>query len=174
MRAVLFASFVAMSGSAAAEVVSADARGFEVSNSVNLFIPIARAYAAFGKVGSWWGDDHTYSGKAANMRLALNPGGCFCETLPKGGGVQHMRVALVQPNQRIVMTGLLGPVLYEGAGGVMDVKFEGLTAGTRVTMTYRAAGFVNGNADKMAPLVDSVLADQMKRYAAFAAKGGGK
>jgi hypothetical protein len=32
-----------MSGSAAAEVVSADARGFEVSNSANLFIPVARA-----------------------------------------------------------------------------------------------------------------------------------
>ena len=31
-----------------------------------------------------------------------------------------------------------------------------------------------GDADKLAPLVDSVLSDQVKRYRGFAAKGGGK
>ena len=72
------------------------------------------------------------------------------------------------------MTGSLGPLLYEAASGVMDVKFEQIAGGTKVTLNYRAAGFANGNADKMAPLVDSVLADQMKRFRTFAARGGGK
>lgn len=175
MRSVLFAGLVAMSTPAAAEVVTADARGFEVSNSVNLVIPVPQAYAAFGLISAWWSDQHTYSGKAANLKLSLQPGGCFCEAIPESrGGVEHLRVAVVQPNERIVMTGLLGPVLYEAAGGVMDVKFERIAGGTRVTMTYRAAGFVKGNGDKMAPIVDTVLAEQLKRYRVHAAKGGGK
>ena len=54
----------------------------------------------------------------------------------------------------------------------MDVKFERIAGGAQVTMNYRAAGFAKGNGDKMAPLVDQVLAEQMKRFRAFAAKGG--
>jgi hypothetical protein len=37
-----------------------------------------------------------------------------------------------------------------------------------VTLDYRAAGFFNGGADKLAPAVDQVLADQVRRYRAYA------
>jgi len=174
MRKFLFAGLAFLSAPAAAEVVSADTHGFEVQETVNLVVPINQAYAAFGRLGNWWNSDHSYSGDARNIRLALQPGGCMCESNPKGGGVEHMRVAVVMPNERIVMTGSLGPLLYEAASGVMDVKFDKIAGGTKVTLNYRAAGFANANADKMAPLVDSVLADQMKRFRTFAARGGGK
>ena len=175
MRSFLFAGLLFLSAPAAGEVVSADAHGFEVANSVSLVIPVGQAYAAFGRVGAWWSDSHTYSGKAANMKLPLQAGGCFCETLPEnGGGVEHMRVVVVQPGERIVMTGSLGPVLFEAASGVMDVRFERIAGGAKVTLNYRAAGFAKGNADQLAPLVDAVLAEQLKRYRAYAAKRGGK
>src|SRR5687768_5325987 len=174
MRSFLFAGLLLVAAPAGAEVVSAGPNGFEVSNSVNLVIPVNQAYAAFARLGAWWGDSHTYSGKAANMRLSLQPGGCFCETIPDGGGVEHLRVAVVQPNERIVMTGSLGPLLYEGTAGVMDVKFERIAGGSRVTMNYRAAGFAKGNGDKLAAPVDAVLAEQMKRFRTYAAKGGGR
>ncbi len=174
MRPLLFIGLLALSAPAAAEVVSSGPHGFEVRSSVNLVVPVPQAYAAFGRLGGWWSDDHTYSGKAANMRLALVPGGCFCESIPAGGGVEHMRVSVVQPNERIVMTGGLGPVLFEAVSGIMDVQFERVAGGSRVTMTYRAAGFANGTGDKLAAPVDSVLAEQMKRFRTYAAKGGGK
>ena len=174
MRFIGFLLAVAMSGPAAAEVISSAQHGFEVRETVNLVVPVAQAYAAFARLPAWWNEAHSYSGKAANMKLALTPGGCLCEAIPEGGGVEHMRVSVVQPNERIVLTGALGPLLYEAAPGVMDVKFERIAGGTKVTMNYRAAGFANGNGDKLAPVVDSVLADQMKRFRAFAAKGGGR
>ena len=37
-------------------------------------------------------------------------------------------------------------------------------------MEYKAAGFASGGADKLAPLVDGVLAEQMQRFAAFASR----
>ena len=119
-------------------------------------------------MGSWWNAEHTYSGKSANLSMAFSPGGCFCERLDGGGGIEHLRVSYVDPGKRVVLTGSLGPLLYEATAGVMDVQFERIAGGTRVTMDYRVAGFANGGADKMAPLVDGVLAEQFKRYREFA------
>lgn len=165
------AALVMAASPAAAEVVASSTNGFQVRHSVNLVLPPARAYAAFAQVGSWWDGNHTYSGKASNLSLTPRAGGCFCETLPNGGGVEHLRVSISIPGERMVMTGGLGPVVYEAAAGVMDVRFEKIAGGTRVVMDYRAAGFANGGAAKMATLVDQVLGQQMKGYRAFAVAG---
>ena len=144
------------------------------SKSSTWSCPSPSAYAAFGQVGQWWSKDHTYSGDAARMSLQLRPGGCFCETLDGGGGIEHMRVTYLKPGEQVVLTGSLGPLLYQATAGVMDVKFERIAGGSRVTMNYRAAGFAKGSGDKMAPLVDQVLAEQMKRFRAYAAAGAPK
>lgn len=169
MRPVLFSLTLLAASPASAEVLSAGDHGFEVQNSVNLVVPQAQAFASFGQVGQWWNNEHTYSGDGKRMSLQLRPGGCFCEPLENGGGVEHMRVTYIQPGERIVLTGSLGPLLYEATTGVMDVKVERIAGGSRVTMNYRAAGFAKGGAEALAPLVDQVLADQLKRYRTYAA-----
>jgi len=169
MRLLLFSLPLLAAGPASAEVLSASPTGFEVQEVVNLVVPQPSAYAAFGQVGQWWNKEHTYSGEASRMSLQLRPGGCFCEPLEGGGGVEHMRVTYLKPGEQIVLTGSLGPLLYQAPAGVMDVRFERIAGGTRVTLNYRAAGFAKGDGDKMAPLVDQVLADQMKRYRTYAA-----
>jgi len=170
MRVVLFALPFFVAAPASAEVVGASPNGFEVQEVVNLVVPQPSAYAAFGQVGQWWNKAHTYSGDAARMSLQLRPGGCLCEPLDGGGGIEHMRVTYLKPGEQIVLTGSLGPLLYQATAGVMDVKFERIAGGTRVTMNYRAAGFARSDGDRLAPLVDQVLAEQMKRYRAYAAK----
>ena len=169
MRLLLFSLPLLAAGPASAEVLSASPTGFEVQEVVNLVVPQPSAYAAFGQVGQWWNKEHTYSGEASRMSLQLRAGGCFCEPLEGGGGVEHMRVTYLKPGEQIVLTGSLGPLLYQATAGVMDVRFERIAGGTRVTLNYRAAGFAKGDGDKMAPLVDQVLADQMKRYRTYAA-----
>jgi uncharacterized protein YndB with AHSA1/START domain len=159
---------------ATAAVLSAGDHGFEVQHSVNLVVPPAEAYAAFAQIGGWWDNQHSYSGDAKRLTLNLRPGGCFCETLDDGGGVEHMRVAYVQPGERVVLTGSLGPMLYEATSGVMDVRFERIAGGTKVSLSYRVAGFAKGGAAAMAPVVDQVLGTQMKRYRSFSAAGGEK
>lgn len=154
---------------ARAEVVSAGPHGFEIRHSVAIVVPQAAAFDAFAQLPAWWNKDHTYSGESSNMSLSLAPGGCFCERLPTGGGVEHMRVAYVVPGERIVLTGSLGPLLYEATAGVLDVQVERIAGGSRLTMNYRAAGFANGGAETMAPQVDQVLGDQMARFRKFAA-----
>jgi hypothetical protein len=166
MRAI--AAFVLMIGTpASAEVVSASANGFEVRETASLSVPPASAFAAFGRIGSWWSGQHSFSGNAANLTLALEPGGCLCERLADGGGVQHMRIAYVEPDKRVLLTGSLGPLLFQATTGVMDAEFKPAGAGTQLVLDYRVAGFFNGGADKLAPAVDAVLAEQVGRLKAY-------
>lgn len=154
----------------AAEVKTSSSTGFEVEHRAETTVPPATLYRIFGQLPRWWADDHTYSGKAANLSLALVPGGCWCEKLPGGGGVEHMRVAYVEPGKRIVMTGSLGPLLAEATTGVMQIAIEPTASGSTLVMNYRAAGFFNGGAGRLAPLVDRVLGEQVKRLGPYAAK----
>ena len=169
MRVILLGCALFLSAPASAEVVSASDNGFEIQHSVNLVVPQAQTFAAFGRIGEWWGKDHTYSGDSARMTLQMRHGGCWCETLEGGGGIEHMRVTFLKPGEQVVFTGSLGPLLYEATAGVMHVKVDPIAGGSKITMNYRAAGFANGGGAKLAPLVDKVLADQMKRVRAYAA-----
>jgi hypothetical protein len=153
---------------ATANVVAATDNGLEVREVVNLVVPPADAFAAFRDVPNWWDPAHTYSGDSANLSLNLVPGGCFCERFPKGGGIEHLRVAYVEPGSRVILTGSLGPLLYEATTGVMDVQVKRIAGGSQLILDYRVSGFANGGAAKLAPAVDEVLAGQIRRLRAYA------
>lgn len=150
---------------AAAKVVSADDHGFETRHEVLLTGSPAEAWARIGRIQSWWTKGHTYSGDSANLRLSLVPGGCFCERFPGGGGIEHLRVTYADPGKRVVLSGALGPLLYEAVAGSMDIELKPEARVTRVILTYRTAGFARGNARAMAPLVDQVIGEQVARLA---------
>lgn len=171
-RFVLSLLSLALAQPAAAEVKAASRHGLEVESRVDLPLPPAALYRAFADIARWWDPEHSYSGSAANLRLDLKAGGCWCETLPNGGGVEHMRVTFIEPNKRIVLTGSLGPLLAEATTGVMQIAFAPTQGGSSLVMNYRAAGFAKGGADKFAPTVDQVLTAQMKRLRAYAERAG--
>ncbi|GLR47778.1 SRPBCC family protein [Sphingomonas astaxanthinifaciens] len=160
---------MAAASPALAEVKSAGSNGFEVEQRAEVAVPPAILYRAFADLPGWWSDAHTYSGKAANLSLDLRPGGCWCERLPRGGGVEHMRVAYVEPGKRVVLTGSLGPLLAEATTGVMQVAIDATPTGSVLVINYRAAGFFKGGAAKLAPAVDEVLGEQVKRIGPYAA-----
>jgi hypothetical protein len=174
MRYLICIAVLLLAAPLKAEVVHADAHGFEVRNAVQLVVAAPNALAAFTRVANWWSKDHTYSGDPANLSLDLRPGGCFCERFPKGGGIEHLRVAYVDPGKQIILVGALGPLLSEAVNGVMDVSVTKIAGGSRLTLIYRASGFTNGGGDKFAFKVDAMLADQLKRFRAFAADRGGR
>jgi hypothetical protein len=103
-----------------AEVVDSSASGFTVKITQHVGAPVAKTYATALAVGTWWQSSHTYSGSAANLTIDPKAGGCWCETLPDGGSVQHMQVVLVIPNQIVRFTGGLGPLQTMAAAGAMQ------------------------------------------------------
>ena len=50
----------------------------------------------------------------------------------------------------------------------MDVRVTTIAGGSQLTLDYKVAGFANGGADKLASAVDAVLAEQLKRFRAYA------
>ena len=165
----LLALFAAAPASAA--IVGASSHGFELRHSIDLPVPPAQALAAFGQYGAWWSKAHSYSGDASRLTLQMRAGGCLCERLDGGGGVEHMRVAYYEPGKRIVLTGGLGPLLYEATAGVMDVTVAKTPRGSRLSLNYRAAGFARGNGTQLAAGVDQVLREQVERLRVYAARG---
>lgn len=164
-----------VSSPAAASVSNVSSNGFEVTQSVNLVVSAEQAYRSFTQLPRWWSKDHSFSGDSANIRFDGNLGGCFCERWADGSA-EFMRVVYVKPGEQILLRGALGPMLFEPVNATLEFKVERIAGGAKATLTYKAFGFAAGNAAQIAPAVDAVLGDAMKRYRTFAAaapKGSG-
>ncbi len=173
--AISFVVAIAAAFPAAAEVKSSTPAGFEVEAKATVPVSPAQAYAALGRIGDWWSSQHSYSGKASNMRLDPRAGGCFCENLPDSDGtIEHMRVIYAQPAQILRLQGALGPLQAEAAMGTLTWALKAVPGGTEVTQSYVVGGYVRSGAEQMAPLVDMVLAEQMARYQSHLSDRGGR
>lgn len=161
-RIVLAISLAAAASPAAAEIKSSGPGSFEVETRAVVAAIPAETYAMLGRVGEWWDSSHTYSGDAANMTIALKAGGCFCEAIPEGGGtIEHMRVIYAQPGATVRLEGGLGPLQAEAVAGRLTWSLKAVPGGTEITQNYVVGGYVRGGADRLAPIVDQVLSQQL-------------
>ena len=159
-----------ISVSAYGEVVSSSANGFSVKQVRTMSTSPAKAFAAIVRVQSWWSSEHTYSGNASNLSIEPRAGGCFCEKLPDGG-VQHMTVVYVQQNQRLVLSGGLGPLQTSGLAGAMTIEVKPAGDKTQFGLVYNAGGYFAGNMAELAAGVDQVLGAQVDRLTRLAETG---
>lgn len=174
MTARLAACFLALltlsAGAARAEVVETSAAGFRLKFVQQVAVPPAKLFQALGEWGRWWSDDHTYSGKAANMSLPLKLGGCLCETLPGGGGVQHGQVVMLIPDRVLRLNAPLGPLQDEGVSAALTFVLKPAAGGLELTTTMNVGG-VRPDLLKAAPAVDGVLGEGLSRLKRYAETG---
>ena len=173
LAALLVAALCAVSAAPAALAAVADAgeNGFTIRIVLRVDVPPEKAYAAAVAVGRWWQSEHTYSGDASNLSLEPRPGGCWCEKLPGGGGVQHMTVVNASPGKGLRLSGGLGPLQSMGVAGAMSFDFAPAEKGTEVRFTYAVGGYAAGGFKAMAAGVDGVLQAQLERYKRYAETG---
>lgn len=157
---------------AAAEVRSRSASGFEVVNVAIVAAAPVQVYAMLGTPARWWSRIHTWSQDPANLSLDLKAGGCFCEHLPASqGSVEHGRVIFADPGRLLRLRAALGPLQQEAVIGSLSWALKAVAGGTEVTQSYVVGGYVRGGADRIAPIVDQVLAEQLHGLRqAFAAR----
>ena len=174
MRTSLFlaiAAAAAVAGGAHGAGVDAQANGFEVSQSAAIAADPAHVWAALGHVGSWWNPQHSFSGDAHNLTLELKVGGCFCESLPRGGGVGHMIVIYVQPEKQLRLSGALGPLQAMGVVGHMTWTLKADGGHTLVSEPYDVGGYAKGGLAAIAGPVDEVLSEQLARLKRYVETG---
>ena len=161
-----------LAATARADVVETAASGFLVREEATIDAPVDKVYRALTtEVGRWWNPEHTYSGDAANLSIDPRPGGCFCEKLPDGGGVEHLTVAYVAPGKVLRLRGALGPLQGHGVSGSMTWHLAPAASGTKLDLSYSVGGYMQGGFDKMAPAVSFVLGEQLGRLKAYVETG---
>ncbi len=154
----LAALLVLVAAPASAEVVSASANGFEVRETVALVVPPDVAFRAFGDLPAWWDPEHTYSGDPGTCAWSWSPAAASASASRRPAAGSSTCTSRSSIPASDVMTGPLGPLLYEATTGVMDVRVTTIAGGSQLTLDYKVAGFANGGADKLASAVDAVLA----------------
>jgi hypothetical protein len=147
---------------AAAEVRARTDNGFTLAFERPVRVAPETVLEAVAMPAGWWSSAHTYSGDAANIRLDLIPGGCWCEALP-GGGVKHAEVVLVMPERRMVrFDAPFGPLQGMGADAVLTMTWSDPPEGGERLLKWSYV--VNGpGTGAMADVIDSVMTEQFRR-----------
>ena len=172
IRRYLLGASVLLSAASASSAPQVTPTGFLVKLEANMNAPAAKVYDALvGQIGSWWNPEHTYSHDAKNLSIDARPGGCFCEKLPNGGGIEHLRVVYVAPPQVVRFSGALGPLQASGVTGSMTWKLTGDRDNTRLELSYSVGGFIPGGFEKIAPAVEAMLREQVDRLRTFVETG---
>jgi uncharacterized protein YndB with AHSA1/START domain len=148
---------------ASAEVVEKSADHFLIGFSAQVAAPPAKVYVAISEVSHWWSAEHTWSGKAGNLSLKAEAGGCFCERWEQGS-VEHGRVIMAIKNALLRLDASLGPLQEYALSGVLNFQLKPTDNDTtELDVDYRVNGSSASGLDQFAPAVDEVLAAQIDR-----------
>jgi len=161
---------LALAGMAQAEVKYAAPESMQLLFTERVAAPPSAVYAAIGQIERWWSGDHTYSGDAANLSLAMQPGGCFCERWA-AGAVEHGRVIMLMRDQVVRIDGALGPLQNKAVTGVLTFVLKAEEGATSLTLGYRVNGATASALDKDAAAVDGVLGTQVQRLRRYVETG---
>ncbi len=146
----------------AAEVLSSGPNGFEVRETVRVSAAPQKVYAALLQPSRWWSSSHTFSGNAANLTLEAKAGGCWCESLPGGGSVEHMRVVYLAPAKTLRLRGALGPLQGLAVEGTMTWSLKASDEATDISVTYAVGGYSKEPFEAAAKGTDQVLGEQLQ------------
>jgi uncharacterized protein YndB with AHSA1/START domain len=171
LKGAAFTFALSHSSNAAAEVVAVGPSGFSISETAHIAAPPDKVYGAIVTPSNWWSSQHSFSGNAANFTLDAKEGGCWCETLPNGGFVEHLRVVYAAPGKVLRLRGALGPFQGWGADGALTYTLKGDDKATDLTITYNLGGFAKDGFDASSKAADGVLAEAALRLRSFVETG---
>lgn len=174
-RLLALAAATILTAPAQAELAATSEAGFVSDNSALIAADLPAVWKLLVAPNLWWSASHTYSGDAGNLYLDAQATGCFCEKLPKPadapegqrmGSVEHMHVVYADPQRGVLrMVGGLGPLQGEAVHGVLTVTLKREGEGTRMLWRYVVGGVWQAKVEEMGPLVDKVMAEQVRRLA---------
>lgn len=159
----IFALGLLFALTANAEVVESSSDHFLIGFSAQVEAPPVKVYIAITDVAHWWSEEQTWSGKAGNLTVKAEAGGCFCERWANGSA-EHGRVIMAIKNEMLRLDTALGPLQEFPLKGVLTFKLQAADNGTtRLDVDYRVDGSSTSGLDQFAPTVDGLLEEQIDR-----------
>ncbi len=166
--AALVAAFVAADACAVTSDVSPS--GFVVTVRLDTPASPQRVHETLLHPERWWSSAHTWSGSAANLGLVADAGGCFCERW-EGHAVEHGRVVFIARGEVLRLSAALGPLQALAVNGVLTFATAVKDGRTVLETTYRVSGSPSAQLDRLAPAVDGVIEQQVRRLVRTAETG---
>jgi uncharacterized protein YndB with AHSA1/START domain len=163
----LVAALLLLPTVAGAEVKVATAEGAIIEHRFRIAASPEAAWQVLVHPERYWPKDHTWSGDAANLSLAPEAGGCFCERWD-GGSAEHGRIVMARPGQLLRFRGSLGPFQEMAVTGVLTVTLAAVESGTEAVVTYRLSGDASHEFASIIKAVDEVVGLQFGGFAKLA------
>ncbi len=152
-------------GSAAAEIIEATPERYVLRQEASSPLAPDALWARLIKPASWWHPDHTYSGDAANLSLDATAGGLWREDW-QGGSVLHGQVLQVLDGSTLKLDAPFGPLLDLAVTVVWTISVTPEGSGSRVVFDEIANGTAASKLDALAPAVDFVKTEAIRRLTA--------
>lgn len=167
LKSLLLAAILLTAAAVHAEIVSSSATHFVLRHEAATPLPPEAAWERLVDPAVWWHPDHTYSGDAANLSLELTAGGLWREDWD-GGSVAHGRVLMVASGKSLRMEAPFGPLQAVGAYTIWTITIQPAEAGrgSLVIFDEIATGPPTAKLDELAPAVDYVKGEALRRLAA--------
>ena len=159
-----------VAGAATAATSDVSPTGFLVTVRHDVRATPQRLYGALGEVDKWWNGSHSWSGKAANLSLSTQAGGCFCERWGPNS-VEHARVVHAQEERMLRLDGALGPLQALAATAILTFAIAPREGGSTLVVTYRVSGSESAGLQQLAGPVDGVIAEQVRRLVGYVETG---
>lgn len=175
IRTAMIAASLLAASAVQAKVVETGTERFVTRDIASVKTAPLATWLALIKPGEWWNPEHSWSGDAKNMTLTPQGGGCFCERIPVGdsgnssameGSARHAEVLQAFPMKVLRMRGGFGPLQGEPATGVLTITLKEVPGGTRILWEYNVGGPMRYKVAEIAPAVDAVMTEQLKRLQA--------
>jgi uncharacterized protein YndB with AHSA1/START domain len=145
-----------------AEIISSSADHYILKQGAISSLPPHALWDKLINPQTWWHPDHTYSGKSENLSLDPQAGGLWREDWD-GGSVFHGSVLLITPGKQLRLNAPFGPLQELGVNVVWTITITEHSDGSKVTFDEIANGTKISNLDKLAPAVDFVKTEAIKR-----------
>ena len=170
--ALLLAALVGGGGFGDAVAATSDVSptGFLVTVRHDVKATPHRLYEALGEIDKWWNGKHSWSGRASNLSLTKQAGGCFCERWGQNS-VEHARVVHAFEERMLRLEGSLGPLQALAASAVLTFSIAPRDGGATLVVTYRVSGSETAGLQQLAAPVDRVIGEQARRLVSYVETG---
>lgn len=148
-----------------ADIIEAAADHYVLKQEATSPLSPADMWARLIEPARWWHPDHTYSGSADNLSLSAEAGGLWREDWD-GGSVVHGTVILVNSGVQLRLDAPFGPLQAIGAKTTWTITIAPEGDGSKVTFDEIAYAASSSKLDALAPAVDFVKTEAIKRLTA--------
>ena len=165
MTSIVCLSGLAFAQPAFADIVKAHADHYTLKHEATSVMAPDVLWARLVKPETWWHPDHSYSGVSENLSLDAVAGGFWREDWA-GGSVAHGEVLYVKPGEQLRLSAPFGPLQERAVNVVWMITIVPEGGGSKVIFDEVANGTSESGLDALAPAVDFVKSEAIKRLVA--------